>query len=49
MEVCDLSRVRPVGDGKESSPAGGNVEIRREEDAENVEELKRLKKDLEVI
>ncbi|CAG9530793.1 unnamed protein product [Cercopithifilaria johnstoni] len=48
MEICELSRVRPVGDGKESSPLSGKVEVGKEENADNSEELKRLRKDLEL-
>ncbi|EFO25232.1 hypothetical protein LOAG_03254 [Loa loa] len=44
MKICNLSRVRPVGDGKESSPFGGNVEVGREEKLERqlTVELKRI-------
>ncbi|KAM3723544.1 Golgin-45 [Dirofilaria immitis] len=49
MKICDLSRIRPVGDGKESSPlVGGSVEIREKGNAGNAEELERLKRDLEL-
>uniref|UniRef100_A0A0R3RZI6 Golgin subfamily A member 4-like n=1 Tax=Elaeophora elaphi TaxID=1147741 RepID=A0A0R3RZI6_9BILA len=48
VEICDLSQVRSVGDGKESSPLSGNVEVGKEGNADNLEELKRLRKDLEL-
>ncbi|VDK70284.1 unnamed protein product [Litomosoides sigmodontis] len=47
-ETSDLSRERPVGDGKESSLLVENVDVGEEESTNNVEELKRLKKDLEL-
>uniref|UniRef100_A0A8R1Y0W2 Golgin-45 n=1 Tax=Onchocerca volvulus TaxID=6282 RepID=A0A8R1Y0W2_ONCVO len=49
IKICDLSRVRPVGDGKESSPLiSGSIEIGKEGNTGNVKELERLKKDLKL-
>ncbi|EJW85902.1 hypothetical protein WUBG_03187 [Wuchereria bancrofti] len=48
MKISDLSRVRPVGDGKESSLLGGSIEVGKEKNANNAEEFKRLKRDLEL-
>ncbi|KAL4003153.1 hypothetical protein ACH3XW_6430 [Acanthocheilonema viteae] len=48
VEIYELSRIRPIGDGKESSPLSGNVEIEKEENTDNSKELRRLKKDLEL-
>ncbi|KAK6101674.1 hypothetical protein QQG55_5480 [Brugia pahangi] len=48
MEISDLSRMRPIGDGKESSSLDGNIEVGKEENANNAEEFKRLKRDLEL-
>ncbi|VDO29941.1 unnamed protein product [Onchocerca flexuosa] len=49
IKICDLSRVRPVGDGKESSPLiSGNIEIEKKGNADNAKELERLKNDLKL-
>uniref|UniRef100_A0A915PWB2 Uncharacterized protein n=1 Tax=Setaria digitata TaxID=48799 RepID=A0A915PWB2_9BILA len=48
VKIYGLSKVRPVGDGKESPSVARNVEVEKDGNADDAKEIKKLKNDLEL-